>query len=692
MDTRTHRRTAAEAEAPAATTRRTWLQRHRGLAIGAGVFAVLVLAIVVFLALFDWDWLRGPISRYASARTGREVRIEGRLRVHLLTWTPTVRVGGLKIGNPKWAGAGDTAQAQQLTISAKLFPLFVGQLDLPLVDLDHPRFNLIRATDNRENWVLDPKNAGKPMQLPPIQRFIIRDGALTLNDAHRNMVLTGTVNAAEEIPGARTGRQGFELVGKGIMNKDPFLLQATGGPLIHIQRNKPYPFHLEVRAGATHVLADGQLTKPFNLGEMTGQLQVSGPNLYDLYPLTGIVFPATPNYDLATHVDRKNARFELTGIRGRVGDSDLEGQLTVDKPKDRRKVTADLTSRRLVFADLLAVIGGGPKAAAAKGGPSAPAPTPSGRLMPDAQLQISKIKTMDADLKYRAQSVVTGKWPLRRFSLDLTLDDSVLVMDPVAFDFPQGRLAAKVRIDGRQAVPTTDLDARLTNLAIQQFMPAKNGAPPPIEGTLLARAELHGTGDTIHKAASSADGKVVLVVPHGKIRQAFAELLGINVANGLYLLLSKDNRETDLRCAVAQFDVKNGLMSVNDAVFDTGVVRATGKGAVDLGAETLNLRLEGQPKEPRVIRLWAPITLTGALLHPKLGVDAGKAAGQLGIAVAVGAVLAPLAAILPFIDGGLAKDADCAGLIGEAKSAGAPVKSVAAAAPPAKAAAPAKSQ
>jgi uncharacterized protein involved in outer membrane biogenesis len=249
-----------------------------------------------------------------------------------------------------------------------------------------------------------------------------------------------------------------------------------------------------------------------------------------------------------------------------------------------------------------------------------------------------------------------------------------------------------VRIDGRKAVPTTDLDARLTNLAIQQFMPAKNGAPPPIEGTLLARAQLHGIGDTIHKAASSADGKVVLVVPHGKIRQAFAELLGINVANGLYLLLSKDPRETDLRCAVAQFDVKNGLMSVNDAVFDTGVVRATGKGTVNLGQETLDLRLEGQPKKPRILRLWAPITLTGTLLHPKPGVDAGKAAGQIGIAAAVGVVLAPLAAILPFIDGGLAKDADCAGLIGEAKSAGAPVKSVAAAAPPAKAAAPAKSQ
>ena len=268
--------------------------RHRALAIGGGIVAVLVLAIVVFLLLFDWNWLRGPIGRYASARTHRSIRLEGNLSVHLLTWTPTATVDGLKIGNPAWAGPGDTAQVPRLIISARLLPLLIGHLDLPLVDIDQPRLDLIRDDQLRENWQLDPSKTGKPMQLPPIQRFIVRNGKLSLKDTHRDMYLTGTINAAEQAPDARSGHQGFELIGKGTLNKDPFLLQATGGPLIHVQRDKPYPFHLEVKAGATHVLADGQLTKPFNLGEMNGQLQVSGPNLYDLYPLTGVVFPATP--------------------------------------------------------------------------------------------------------------------------------------------------------------------------------------------------------------------------------------------------------------------------------------------------------------------------------------------------------------------------------------------------------------
>jgi uncharacterized protein involved in outer membrane biogenesis len=654
--------------------------RHRTLAIAGGIVGVLVLAIVILLLLFDWNWLRGPIGRYASARTHRSIRLEGNLRVHLLTWTPTVYVGGLKIGNPEWAGPGDTAQVQQLTVSARLLPLLIGHLDLPLVDIDQPRLDLIRDEQQRENWQLNPSKTGKPMQLPPIQRFIVRNGQLSMKDVHRNLVLIGTINAAEQAPSARSGHQGFELIGKGTLNKDAFLLQATGGPLIHVERDKPYPFHLDVRAGATHVLADGQLNKPFNLGDVDAGVTVSGPNLRDLYPLTGVVFPATPAYKLSTHLNRKQARFALTGIHGSVGDSDLEGRLTVDKPGERRQVDADLTSRRLVFADLLAVIGGGPKASVVKASAAAPPPTPSGRLMPDARLQTDRLRTMDATLKYRALAVVTAKWPLKRFALDLKLDDGLLTLNPIRFDFPQGRLAGTVRIDGRKAVPSSDIDLRLTDLAVQQFVPAKAGGMPPIEGALEARAQLHGSGDTIHKAASSADGKVVFVLPHGKMRQAFAELMGINVANGLYLLLSKDQRETDLRCAVAQFDVRNGVMSVNNAVFDTGVVRATGKGTVNLGEESLDLRLDGQPKKPRILRIWAPITLKGTLMHPKAGVDAGKAAGQVGIAALVGAVFAPLAAILPFVDGGLAKDADCAALIGEAKSAGAPVKASAIAA------------
>src|ERR1700751_4582587 len=101
MDTRA---TARTRESASPTPH--WGLRHRGVVIGGSIVGALILAVVLFLLLFDWDWLRGPISRYASARTGREVRIEGHLRVHPWSFTPRAEVQGLRIGNPKWAGPG----------------------------------------------------------------------------------------------------------------------------------------------------------------------------------------------------------------------------------------------------------------------------------------------------------------------------------------------------------------------------------------------------------------------------------------------------------------------------------------------------------------------------------------------------------------------------------------------------------
>jgi uncharacterized protein involved in outer membrane biogenesis len=176
----------------------------------------------------------------------------------------------------------------------------------------------------------------------------------------------------------------------------------------------------------------------------------------------------------------------------------------------------------------------------------------------------------------------------------------------------------------------------------------------------------------VRAAAGSADGAVSVIIPQGEIRQAFAELLGINATKGLFLLLSKDHSETPIRCAVADFKVQNGVMTAQRIVLDTGVVLAVGKGQVNLRDETIDLRLEGKSKKFRLVRVMAPITLKGRLAEPKVGVDAGKAAGQIAIGGLLGVVVSPLAAVIPFITSGAAKDADCGALLAEARSQGAP--------------------
>ncbi len=645
-----------------------------------GVIAALILAIVIFLMLFNWDWFRPPLAKMLSGKLHRPVRIVGHLKVHLFTWTPTVQLGGLQIGEPAWAPRKDLADFDAITVKMKLLPLFTGHVVLPLVELDHPQIAMFQAKDGRSNWDFsDGKKPGKPAKLPAIQNFIINDGKLAITSLQRKLSFSGTVNAHERETGG--GKEGFKLGGTGTLNGKPFLMNVTGGPLLNVKPDVAYPFDADVRAGDTEVTAKGQVPHPFNLGSIYADVTMSGRDLADLYYLTGITLPNTPTYRLAGHLVRDEMVYELQHFSGRVGGSDLEGNLKADMSHGNRPdVTAALTSRKLDFKDLGSLFGatGHNAPAGARLATAAAKPAANHQLLPDAPLDASRIRSMDAHVTFKADSIIASPtFPLRTVSLGVELNRGLLVLNPIAFQFPQGRMSGDASIDARGAVQRNAVNLSVSGVKMQNFIPPQKGkaaGPPPIEGVLDARARLTGDGNTVHKAAATSDGEVVAVIPGGVVRQAFAELLGINATKGIFQLLNKDQHQTDIRCAVADFRVRNGVLQAQRVVFDTGVVIVNGSGDVNLNDETLHLVFKGDSKQFRIFHLDAPITIGGHLSSPAFGINPTGPAIQAGLGAALGAVVFPPLALLPFIDPGLAHNADCASVLQTGKSAGAPVK------------------
>src|SRR5580698_3755692 len=82
---------------------------------GITVLAILVSAIIT-LYFLDWNQMRGPLGRYLSHRTGREVRIDGNLRVDLFTLQPNVDASGIFLGNPGWVGTSQAARIDRLRV------------------------------------------------------------------------------------------------------------------------------------------------------------------------------------------------------------------------------------------------------------------------------------------------------------------------------------------------------------------------------------------------------------------------------------------------------------------------------------------------------------------------------------------------------------------------------------------------
>lgn len=663
---------AFDPEAPETAAARR--ERHdpvlaRRMVIG---LSALILLIVGFLVIFDWNWLRGPIGGLASAQLRRTVVLAGDLDVHPWSLTPRAEIHDLRIAQPDWAvKAGARPGEQMATIgrleaSLQLPDLLRGRTVLGFVRVRHAKLHLIRDRDGRGNWEFGSRQKGKSARLPAVRRLLIDRAELRLDDVQRKAVFRGVVSTEESTTGEGAGR--FLLKGDGSLNRARFTARIEGEPLLDISPSRPYRFKARVEAGATRIAADGQIDRPFDLNRFGARFSLSGADMNDLYVLTGIVLPNTPPYRVSAGLVRDGGRWHLNKARGMIGESDIAGQLTVDTTDEKPYLTADLRSRRVDFDDLGAFFGTPTRQVA---GETRSTPVVGGRLLPDATLQVDRIRAMNADVKYRADAVNAPGLPLRQVSLDLDLRDGVLKMNPISFSLDRGAISGTVVLNATGDVPYTDLDLRMTGGRIEDWVTTRVQNLPVIEGALAARLKLSGSGNSVHRAASNANGSLTLVAPRGEVRQAFAELLGVNVSAGLIKLLSEDPKTTPLRCAVADFQVRNGVARSNRILADTGVVLVEGGGTINLEKETMNLRFEGDSKKPRLLRLFVPITVKGPLTKPAVGVETGQLVGQGGVAAGL-AALNPFGAILAFVDPGLANDANCNTLVREGRRRGAP--------------------
>jgi uncharacterized protein involved in outer membrane biogenesis len=627
---------------------------------GVTLLALLIAALVT-LYFLDWNQMRGPVARYLSHRTGREVRIDGNLSVKLFTWQPNVDVAGLYVGNPEWVGTPQAAKVKELRVELRLVPLIFGHLVLPLVKIDQPDILLVRDSSGRTNWDNGNQNPNQAWHLPAMQRFLVKDGHVRIEDAVRKLHFTGTVNSSEELggPSSKKGVTAFALLGDGTLNQNKFTAEVKGGPLVHVDETKPYDFTADVHSGDTHVVVNGAITQPFHLDRLTASMNVSGPTLSDLFFMTGLVLPRTPPFHLTMAVERDGANYRLNDINAVLGGTDLHGNLSVDASGKIPALAGKVASRVLNFPDLGPLVGGG-KAA----------PEAAKYMLPETVLHTERLRLTNAEVDYSALTIKSRDFPLKGLNTHISLEDGVLNLKPLTFGFTQGKLSGSIRIDARKDVPTSAVDARITDIHAESFI---KGSDKPLQGLLEARAVLTGRGNSVHAVASTASGTFTAVVPSGGMRHSLAEWTGVDVLTALSLNLSGDNSNTNLRCAVANFGAKDGVLTAQGFVIDTDPVRVDGSGTINLRDETLDLKLQGKPKSFQFMRLRTPITVKGSLAHPVLGVDAGAAMAQGGIGLALG-LINPLAAILAFVDPGMTKDANCGPLLATAKAQGAPVR------------------
>jgi AsmA family protein len=624
------------------------------------ILVFLLAAILLLIALWDWNWFKGPVERAVQAKTGRALHI-GNLDVDLGRVT-TIRADSITFANAEWAKQPKMASADRVEIDVRVWPLLRGSVQLPEIRLTRPDALLQTApkADQPGNWdFMGESSGGEPLQL---RRLHIDDGRLQFLDERGRTDIQLAVRSGE--PKQADAAPPLLVSGKGSWQGNAFTLNGnTESPLELTNSGHPFRIHLDGRAGATHAVASGTLINPFQFQTFKLRFRLSGQDLEDLYPLVGIALPSTPPYRLDGQLSRNHQVWGYEKFSGTVGDSDLGGDVKVETGGERPRLTANLVSKRLDFDDLAGFVGappktGGDETANAEQKAEAARLAAKPTVLPDTPYDLGKLRAMDADVRLKAQRINAPSLPLDDMDAHLFLDDGLLRLEPLNFGVAGGDIRSTIRMDARRPQIATSLKASVRRVQLGQLFPDAKLAEQA-SGGIGGEIDLTGNGNSIAAMLGSSDGNVAVGMGKGHVGNLIMELAGLDVAESLKFLFTGD-KQIPLRCAFADFGVKDGLMDSRALAVDTTDTLIVGEGSVNLKNEQMDLLLKPRPKDISILALRSPLRINGTFKDPGFRPDF-KALGLRGaIALALGSI-APPAALLATFEPGPGKDSDCGG-------------------------------
>ena len=663
------------------------MTRSRKIFAWTGAVLLLVLAVlVIVIATFDWNRIKPTLNEKVSAALHRPFAINGNLAV---LWAREPEQGGwrawvpwphfvaedLSLGNPDWSKTPQMATLKRVEFRLAPLPLLWQNVVIPRIDLTGPDAKLERLADGRANWTFDlPKsdpNAQPSKWVLDIGAIKFDQGLVSFNDQtlktqvdvvidplgkpipFSDIVGSGEAKKAKD-KGITPQDYAFGLSYKGQYHGQK--LNGTGkvGGLLALKdAAQPFPVQADVQIGDTHATVAGTLIDPQNLGALDLRLKLSGSSLGNLYPLTGVTLPDSPAYATDGHLiarlhDPAGANFRYEGFNGKIGNSDIHGDLGFVASQPRPKLTGALVSNQLLFTDLSPLIGADSNAAQKKRGGDSK--QPAGKVLPVEEFQTDRWRAMDADVEFTGKKIVQSPdLPFSDLYTHVVLDDGQLSLQPLRFGVAGGKLDADVRLDGRNQPLQGRAKVSARKLKLKQLFPTFEPMKTSF-GELNGDADIGGRGNSIAALLGSANGDLKMLVNDGAISRSLMEIAGLNVGNYVVGKLFGD-KDVKINCAASDMGIKDGLLSTRLFVFDTENAIIYIDGTANFKTEQLDLAIKPESKGFRVFSLRSPLYVRGPFAKPSAGVQTGplllRGAGMVLLGAAIGPAAGLLALVAP---------------------------------------------
>ncbi len=502
------------------------------------------------------------------------------------------------------------AQIGKMRALVRLKPLLHRRIEVETLELIDTDLSLVPSRDMN---VVDRapssgfKLAGpEPFRMSALNRLRLIGGQIELINA-ATPVFTMVLSDATATP----GEIGLNLEAMGFIEGQEVHFTGRSGPVSAFLSGHRVFIDGTFQSGTANLNVSGSFGELESVG-LDLLAEGDAPQLADVAILLGITdlqqnVPTT----LTANISGTRSHFVIEDLYAGIGRGDVNGRIEI-KRDESLTITGALRSELL---DLDAFEG-----ARLRRKPK--------KLFSDDPLPIEFLLSSEIELDYYADRILLANGLLNDGQVRIILLDGVLSANPVAVSFLDGAFDASLIVDARLS-PKFRLIASLTNFDFGLFLADMN-VMDEFQARLDFAADINGEGDTIASMFANADGQTNLIVGSGKLSERAGRFFGGDLMAQLRPLAAQvledgtigdAPREINLNCAVSRFDIKNGFAKSRAFLIQTHNLITTGRGNLNFGTESVDLRLAPRPLNPALLDYASDLRVTGSLTQPYFNLD-----------------------------------------------------------------------
>jgi uncharacterized protein involved in outer membrane biogenesis len=632
----------------------------RYLFYGVGSLLALIVVAVLVLTLvrvpIQLNSYKGIVESSASSALGRNVKIDGDIKVTTSLW-PYFEIQGLRILDSREFGDGDLANMELARITVGLVPLLKKKIHIREFRVESLALNLIRAKSGAVNWEFDGAAGTSDV---PVEAAEVTATEITLATEKLaiDVIDLGNISvdfrdesSGEELDfqlnqanGSAAFGEPMTLSMQGVLLDEPFSVDVEASSLDEFLAMSGAQLDLTVGIAktqfeffATSSVLDGRRELEFDVA-------VEGDNLGTLGDMLNLDLPPLKNYRAAATFSAEPGRVELNGAEVTVQNSTLTGSLTVDKTGPKPFAAMSIAADSVQLDDFDTE------------GWTADESAPEEEITPstddsqslDEQSVRSKLLSPEtlqrADLKLDIEvgEVLSGGDSLGSGAISLELKDGRLAIDPLRLKTSRASLSLSASV--KPDVVASDASLRVVIENFDLGVLARLSKPDSdVGGPLNMDIDVKMSAAGVRDLLTGANGYIDVAGNPENVASGLVDLWAVNLLSSVVASSVEDENSSEINCVISRWSIEDGLMTARQLTIDTSRIRICGEGSINFKEQSFDLEVFPTAKKPEFFSLAAPMVVSGKFEDFNIGAKGGAVAvGTTAVRFAVSPLTTPI--------------------------------------------------